>query len=148
MCVRRLPAQEQRRWTWRGKSGKSSEKMLICGKFTVMRVASEIRESSHPWRTTTEEWKLFILSYCYVYFKKYSKNLNLKGASLPEKCFWEIRILLGGFQVRKKKTFLFKNWILDQYQYPHKPALEFLFHVWNHLSKSLISLLSFDEVMS
>jgi hypothetical protein len=27
---------------------KSSGKMLICGKFAVMRVASEIRESSHP----------------------------------------------------------------------------------------------------
>lgn len=66
---------------------KSSGKMLICGKFAVMRVASEIRESSQPWRTTTEEWKLFILSYCYVYFKKYSRNLNLKGTSLPEKRF-------------------------------------------------------------
>lgn len=59
-------------------SGKSSGKMLICGKFAVMRVGSKIRESSQPWRTTTEKWKLFILGYRYVYFLIIFKEFKFK----------------------------------------------------------------------
>lgn len=50
---------EGERWGWRksveDEDGKAHGKMLICGKFAVMRVACEIRESSQPWTNQARE---------------------------------------------------------------------------------------------